>query len=55
MDAKEPVTSPAKAEDCSICFDTIIVQGRIDSCSHKFCFECISQWANVTNLCESEC
>jgi hypothetical protein len=42
---------PAAAPDCSICFDAITVQGRLNSCEHPFCFECISTWAEKANVC----
>lgn len=25
--------------------------GKINSCTHKFCFECIKDWSKVTNEC----
>ena len=41
-------------ETCSICLDIIDPKklSSIDSCSHKFCFDCIQTWALKTeNSC----
>lgn len=32
---------------CGICYDKVITQGKIESCNHIFCFNCIHQWADV--------
>uniref|UniRef100_A0A7S0XGF1 RING-type domain-containing protein n=1 Tax=Chromulina nebulosa TaxID=96789 RepID=A0A7S0XGF1_9STRA len=37
--------------ECVICLDNIIEEGKIDSCTHTFCFQCIINWSKVTNLC----
>ena len=37
-------------DPCAICLDEIKDSASI-ACVHHFCFECIKQWANVTNLC----
>ena len=37
-------------DPCAICLDEIKDAASI-ACVHHFCFECIKQWANVTNLC----
>ena len=36
-----------KKDTCTICIDEITPkkEAKIDSCSHKFCFECIQSWA----------
>jgi hypothetical protein len=37
---------------CQICFDdSYDVCGVIDSCSHRFCYPCISKWSGVANTC----
>ncbi|XP_010267620.1 PREDICTED: uncharacterized protein At4g10930 isoform X2 [Nelumbo nucifera] len=38
-------------EKCGICMDVIIDRGVLDCCQHWFCFECIDNWATITNLC----
>ncbi|OMJ69995.1 hypothetical protein SteCoe_32124 [Stentor coeruleus] len=40
-----------KAETCGICFDEIEFQGKINSCSHLFCFKCIKKWSDNENSC----
>lgn len=35
---------------CPICLQGITNTCRTDSCSHKFCFHCLKQWANVNEL-----
>lgn len=43
------VKSPVKQQDqkCGICLDAFDKQGKINSCSHLFCFECIHFWSKV--------
>ena len=43
-----------KKETCTICIEEIkyVTEARIDSCDHKFCFECIKAWADK---CENSC
>lgn len=36
---------------CNICYETIHDHGRIDSCSHSFCLNCIEQWAKSSTIC----
>ena len=44
--------APSIARQCSICMDNMAADaGTLDGCGHTFCFECIEQWANVTNKC----
>lgn len=38
-------------DECVICMETPTVRGKINSCSHLFCFECIQKWANTENTC----
>ena len=37
-----------RAKICSICFNEVEFQGKLDSCSHIFCFQCIKEWAEVS-------
>lgn len=37
--------------ECGICFETIDEQGILDTCSHKFCHSCISQWFERSCRC----
>jgi len=45
-----PESHPVE-ETCSICLEVVTEQGIMDSCSHVFCFCCILQWSEVTNIC----
>ena len=36
---------------CSICADEQDANASIDSCSHKFCEECIVTWSKTENSC----
>lgn len=38
-------------EECGICYTEIEEQGKIDSCGHLYCFECIRKWSNSCNTC----
>ena len=40
----------ALGEDCSICYDQIEIQGKINSCSHLFCLKCIKKWSEVIHI-----
>lgn len=37
--------------NCSICFENMDIIGKINCCEHKFCYLCIIQWSEITNLC----
>ena len=43
----------ANTVTCAICLETSQNQSSLDSCSHCFCFECISNWSKLgrTNQC----
>lgn len=34
-------------KECSICFNKIDIQGKMNSCDHPFCFKCIQKWSKV--------
>lgn len=36
---------------CGICMYAVIDRGVLDCCHHWFCFECIDNWATITNCC----
>ena len=39
---------------CAICMDDVEItkETRLDSCSHKYCFDCIQKWVDdVENTC----
>ena len=43
-------------EECVICLDIPTVRGKINSCDHIFCFDCIKKWGkeyeNTCPLCK---
>ena len=41
----------SKDVKCPVCLATITNRAVTDSCSHEFCFECISQWSANHNRC----
>jgi len=49
----EPSEEKKKKEEdkCPICLDEVKIQGKIDSCNHKMCYECIERWSKETNRC----
>jgi len=36
---------------CSICYENIKENCKIDSCPHLFCISCITKWGKTTNTC----
>lgn len=40
-----------KENECSICYISPDVRGKIDSCDHFFCVECIVRWSHSANTC----
>ena len=38
-------------DPCIICLDVINNVSTTNVCSHRFCFECIKQWSNVSVTC----
>ncbi|XP_074317597.1 uncharacterized protein At4g10930 [Silene latifolia] len=40
-----------EGERCGICMDIVVDRGVLDCCQHWFCFDCIDNWATITNLC----
>lgn len=38
-------------DPCCICLDSIKVRGKLDSCDHRYCFDCIKRWSKETNQC----
>jgi hypothetical protein len=48
--------SPSKSDPCAICLEELTAPGApptasLDRCPHRFHSACISDWAQVTNLC----
>jgi hypothetical protein len=37
--------------NCIICCDTITEIGKIDSCEHSFCLDCIKNWSEQSSTC----
>lgn len=40
----------SESQECSICLGDIIDRCNSDVCSHQFCFQCLSKWAESGNL-----
>jgi len=40
-------------QKCAVCLESLsgLDSGKLKECEHMFCFDCIQQWANVTNKC----
>ena len=36
-----------RAHTCGICMNEVEFQGKLDNCTHIFCFDCIKEWAKV--------
>ena len=47
----EASASTDEQELCCICFDVPTIRGKINSCDHKYCYDCIKRWADETNTC----
>ena len=39
-----------RAKMCGICMNEVEFQGEIDSCLHVFCFDCVKEWAQVSDI-----
>jgi len=48
---KTPPKQAQESRDCSICLCDINEGGKINSCTHQFCFSCIHDWSKITNQC----
>jgi len=48
---KTPPKQAQESRDCSICLCDIDEGGKINSCTHQFCFTCIHDWSKITNQC----
>ena len=40
-----------KEEDCCICLEPFEDVATLDSCKHRFCFKCISEWSKNKPVC----
>lgn len=36
---------------CAICFEDVKVRGRLNTCKHMFCHDCIIKWSENSNTC----
>lgn len=36
---------------CGICLESIETVADLDSCEHKFCFDCIMHWVKIVSVC----
>lgn len=44
-------TPSSETQECGVCFDVVKLQGKLDSCDHMFCFQCIEAWSKIENTC----
>ena len=52
VEPKWPAWSALPDEDvCAICLSVPNRRGRIESCSHLFCFQCVFEWSRVETKC----
>jgi hypothetical protein len=38
-------------DKCAICLEEVNNIGIINSCDHKYCYDCIKRWSKETNKC----
>lgn len=39
-------------DKCLICYgEELEILAKTDSCDHRFCYECLSEWAKINNYC----
>ncbi|GIY67640.1 hypothetical protein CDAR_29541 [Caerostris darwini] len=50
-DQKKRARSSSPEEECAICFEPVRETAGTDSCSHAFCFPCLSVWASKKQEC----
>jgi hypothetical protein len=43
--------SASADKNCGICLQDVATQGKLPSCEHLFCFDCIHRWSAVVNTC----
>jgi hypothetical protein len=50
---KPPTDYGAKTdkEECGICLEPLVKKTTLSNCKHAYCWECIVQWADITNQC----
>jgi len=48
---KEKEKEKEEEPQCGICFEAPTIRGKLDSCAHPYCFECINQWSKSANTC----
>lgn len=36
-----------RAQTCNICYNPIEFQGKLDTCHHTYCYDCILRWSEV--------
>lgn len=37
--------------ECSICFDTIVDETKLNKCGHTFHYNCIKEWCDINQTC----
>tara|TARA_B110000967_G_C18737896_1_gene486137 strand:+ start:15 stop:383 length:369 start_codon:yes stop_codon:yes gene_type:complete len=37
--------------ECSICFDTIVDETKLNKCGHTFHYDCIKEWFDINQTC----
>eukprot|EP00898_Chlorokybus_atmophyticus_P005056 jgi/Chlat1/5551/Chrsp369S05351 len=47
----QPSSEAEAAPSCGICLCELLERGRLDSCDHVFCFDCIYKWSKVESRC----
>ncbi|CAG9333578.1 unnamed protein product [Blepharisma stoltei] len=40
-----------RAQTCCICLNSIEFQGKLDTCQHTYCYDCIMRWSEIENTC----
>ena len=51
MKAKGEAKNEEEEEKCGICLEPIEAAADLDSCEHKFCFDCIMRWVKIASVC----
>lgn len=49
--ADKETASEEEDNKCGICLEAIGTVADLDSCDHKFCFDCIMHWVKIVSVC----